>query len=43
MSILDDVIKTIRSSKSKKDACANLINKFDFIHEIQKYLIIIRI
>lgn len=34
INILDDVIKTIRSSKSKKDACANLINKFDFT-EIQ--------
>ncbi len=28
--IMDDIIKTIRSSKSKKDACKNLMNIFDF-------------
>ncbi len=30
ISILDEVIATIRSSKSKKDASDNLINKFEF-------------
>ena len=34
INILDDVIKIIRSSKSKKDACENLVNNFDFT-EIQ--------
>lgn len=32
--VLDDIIKTIRESKSKKDAGINLINKFNFT-EIQ--------
>ena len=31
--ILDDVIKTIRSSKSKKDALENLVSKFNFSKE----------
>ncbi len=30
LSILDDVIKTIRASKNKKDAKANLVSSFDF-------------
>lgn len=30
LSILDDVIKTIRASDNRKDACRNLITKFDF-------------
>ncbi|GAA6113235.1 DNA topoisomerase IV subunit A [Apilactobacillus apinorum] len=30
LSILDDVIKTIRASDNRKDACNNLITKFDF-------------
>ena len=30
LSILDDVIKTIRVSKNKKDAKANLVSSFDF-------------
>ena len=30
ISILDDVIKTIRSSKNKADAIKNLVEKFDF-------------
>ena len=33
MSILDDVIKTIRASKNKADAEANLVKKFDFLPE----------
>ncbi|MBP2033244.1 DNA gyrase subunit A/topoisomerase-4 subunit A [Clostridium algifaecis] len=28
--IMDDIIKTIRSSKSKKDAASNLMDKFEF-------------
>lgn len=32
--VLDQVIKTIRGSKSKKDACVNLMNEFEF-SEIQ--------
>lgn len=32
--VLDQVIKTIRESKSKKDACVNLMNQFEF-SEIQ--------
>jgi len=30
INIMDEVIKTIRSSKSKKDAQSNLMNEFDF-------------
>ena len=33
ISILDDVIKTIRASKNKADAKVNLINKYDFTEE----------
>ncbi|WP_300379577.1 DNA topoisomerase IV subunit A [Clostridium sp.] len=37
--VLDEVIKTIRESKSKKDASANLINRFGFT-EIQSEAIL---
>lgn len=33
LSILDDVIQTIRSSKDKKNAKDNLVQQFDFSHE----------
>jgi len=33
LSILDDVIATIRASKNKEDSIKNLINKFDFTEE----------
>ena len=33
ISILDDVIKTIRGSKNKADAIVNLINKYEFTEE----------
>ena len=33
INILDEVIKTIRESKSKKDACANLMNNYGFSEE----------
>lgn len=33
ISILDDVIKTIRSSKNKADAIENLVKQFDFTNE----------
>lgn len=33
ISIMDEIIATIRASKSKKDASENLINKFDFSEE----------
>lgn len=33
ISILDDVIKTIRSSKNKSDAKVNLVNKYGFTEE----------
>ena len=39
INILDEVIKTIRSSKSKKDASINLISKFQFT-EIQAQAIL---
>ena len=33
ISILDEVIKTIRASKNKADAIINLVNKYDFTEE----------
>ena len=33
ISILDDVIKTIRASKNKADAIVNLVNKYEFTEE----------
>ncbi|MBQ8219321.1 MAG: DNA topoisomerase IV subunit A [Bacilli bacterium] len=33
ISILDDVIKTIRASKNKADAILNLVNKYEFTEE----------
>ena len=33
LSILDEVIATIRASKNKQDACINLMNKFGFTEE----------
>ena len=33
ISILDDVIKTIRASKNKADAIINLVNKYEFTEE----------
>ncbi len=39
LSILDDVIATIRASKNKQDACINLINKFKFTEEQAKAIL----
>lgn len=39
LSILDEVIKTIRSSKNKSDAEANLVNKYDFSEKQAKAIV----
>ena len=39
LSILDEIIITIRSSKNKQDACVNLINKFKFTEEQAKAIL----
>ena len=39
LSILDEVIATIRASKNKQDACINLMNKFGFTEEQAKAIL----
>ena len=39
LSILDEVIKTIRSSKNKSDAEANLVNNYDFSEKQAKAIV----
>ena len=39
LSILDEVIKTIRSSKNKSDAETNLVNKYDFSEKQAKAIV----
>lgn len=43
LSILDEVIKTIRSSKNKSDAEANLIKEYGFTEEQAKAIVILQL
>lgn len=43
LSILDDVIKTIRASKNKSDAEANLVNEYDFTLEQAKAIVTLQL
>ena len=43
ISILDEVIKTIRASKNKSDAKINLINKFDFNPEQAEAIVVLQL
>ena len=43
ISILDEVIKTIRSSKNKSDAKANLVEKYDFTIEQAEAIVMLQL
>ena len=43
LSILDDVIKTIRSSKDKSDAKVNLVNKFQFTEKQAEAILVLQL
>ena len=43
LSILDEVIKTIRSSKNKSDAEANLIKEYGFTEEQAKAIVVLQL
>ena len=43
ISILDDVIKTIRASKNKTDAKINLVNEYDFTEEQAEAIVMLQL
>ena len=43
LSILDEVIKTIRGSKNKADAKDNLVNNFDFTYEQAEAIVVLQL
>lgn len=43
LSILDEVIKTIRESKNKQDAKENLVNKFEFSMEQAEAIVVLQL